>query len=139
MEHLKMQQNQPRRFGEWLRQRRQEARLSTTELARRADTTDATIVRIEHGQISAPAADKLARIAEALEVSLADVYAMAGYAVPAELPSFQPYLRRKYSQLPAGAIRDLDEAFASIVKRHGYVPEGPRHAEDEIAEDPLIK
>src|SRR4051794_29502407 len=92
-----------KRFGEWLRQRRREVGLGTTELAKRTGITDGTITRLEQGYIGTPDPRKLSRIAEALGLNLADVYAMAGYDAPAELPSFQPYLRRKYHDLPAEA------------------------------------
>jgi transcriptional regulator with XRE-family HTH domain len=128
------QQEQAKRFGEWLRSRRQEAGLGTTQLAKIVGVTDGTITRIEQGFIVTPAPDKLSRIAEALDLSLADVYAMAGYAVPDDLPSFQPYLRRKYRDMPAEAIDDLDKAFANIIKKHGYDPDGPRAGEDEYPE-----
>ena len=126
-----MQDHQAKRFGRWLSEQRQAAGISKRELARRAGMTDGTIVRIEQGVIDAPSPDKLARIAEALRLSLADVYSMAGYATPDDLPSFQPYLRRKYRDMPAEAISELDEAFSRIVGKHGYEPSGPRPGEDE--------
>lgn len=92
---------------------------------------DATIVRIEQGAFAAPRPDKLSRIAEALGLSLADVFALADYAVPDDLPSFQPYLRSKYRDMPAGAVDDLNKAFQRIVRKHGYQPGGPRDGEDE--------
>lgn len=133
-----MNEDQAKRLGEWLRQQRQEAGLFTTELARRAGTTDGTITRIEQGAIAAPDPRKLSRIAEALGLSLADVYAMADYAVPSDLPSFQPYLRRKYRNMPSGAIGDLEQAFERIIKKHGYDPDGPRDGEDEHPETASI-
>jgi|SRR5579859_1854168 len=134
-----MNKKQAKRFGAWLRQRRQEAGLSAIQLAKRTGTTDGTIVRIEQGQIASPAPAKLSRIAQALGLSLADVYAMAGYAVPNDLPSFQPYLRRKYRDMPARAVSDLDRAFRDIVKRHGYEPDGPKPGEDEQPDAESIK
>src|SRR3954469_19608738 len=101
-----MNQDQAKQLGNWLRQQRQDAGLSTVQLAKEVGTTDGTITRIEQGFIAAPDPHKLSRIAEALGLNLADVYAMAEYAVPGDLPSFQPYLRRKYGDLPAGAIED---------------------------------
>lgn len=92
---------------------------------------DATIVRIEQGAFAAPRPDKLSRIAEALGLSLADVFALADYAVPDDLPSFQPYLRSKYRDMPTGAVDDLNRAFERIIRKHGYQPEGPRDGEDE--------
>ena len=92
---------------------------------------DATVVRIEQGAFAAPRPDKLVRIAEALGLSIADVFGLADYAVPDDLPSFQPYLRSKYRDMPAGAVKDLNKAFERIIKQHGYEPDGPQDGEDE--------
>lgn len=126
-----IESDQVRRLGETLRARREELGLSQRQLAAQADINDATVVRLEHGEIAAPAPDKLSRIAAALDLPLADVFALADYVVPEELPSFQPYLRSRYRELPDAAIEDLDQAFARIVRRHGYEPDGPRPGEDE--------
>ena len=123
--------DQAKRLGHTLRTRREELGLSQRQLAAEAGVSDATIVRIEQGAFGAPAPDKLSRIAEALEMSLADVFALADYVVPTDLPSFQPYLRSRYRDMPDAAITDLDGAFARIVKKHGYQPEGPSKGEDE--------
>src|SRR5581483_8782122 len=126
-----MDKEHAKRFGRWLRAKRQEAGLSTIQLGKRAGMSDTTIVRFEQGAFSAPAPDKLARIADVLKLELADLYAMADYAVPDDLPSFQPYLRTKYRDLPQRAIADLNRAFTDIAKRHGYDPRGPSPGEDE--------
>ena len=123
---------QAKTLGRLLRARREELGLSSRQLAEQAAMDDATIVRIEQGAFAAPRPDKLSRIAEALGLSLADVFALADYAVPDDLPSFQPYLRTKYRDMPAEAFDDLNKAFARIVKKHGYAPDGPRDGEDEL-------
>jgi transcriptional regulator with XRE-family HTH domain len=122
---------QAKKLGRQLRKRREQLGLSLRQLAERAETTDTTIIRIEQGAYAAPAPDKLARIAEALDLSLADVFALADYAVPDDLPSFQPYLRTKYRDMPREAVDDLNKAFTRIVRKHGYDPEGPQRGEDE--------
>src|SRR2546421_10830129 len=126
-----MDQKRAKRFGQWLRQKRQAAGLGTTELAKRTGITDGTITRLEQGGIARPDPRKLSRIVEAINVALADIYAMAGYDAPGQLPSFRPYLRSKYRDLPADVIADLDHAVAKIIKKHGYDPEGPKPGEDE--------
>jgi transcriptional regulator with XRE-family HTH domain len=132
MEHLAhMKAQQAKELGKRLRARREELGLSAQQLAEQTDTTDGTILRIESGDIAAPRPDKLARIADALGISLADVYALADYAVPDELPTFRPYLRSKYRELPAQAVDDLNHAFERIIRKHGYDPEGPQTGEDE--------
>jgi transcriptional regulator with XRE-family HTH domain len=123
--------DQARRLGQTIRTRREALGLSQRQLAAQTGVNDATIVRIERGAFGAPAPDKLSRIADALDLSLADVFALADYVVPADLPSFQPYLRSRYRDLPDAAVEDLDRAFARIVKKHGYRPDGPADGEDE--------
>ena len=87
-------------LGSLLKQKRKALGLSLRQLAKLADVNDVNIFRLERGDCAAPAPDKLARIAEALGLSLADVYALADYAVPTDLPSFKPYLKTKYRGLP---------------------------------------
>ena len=65
----------------------------------------ATIARIKQGQFAAPGPDKLARIAEALGLNAAICSGSPDYTVPDDLPSFQPYLRSKYRDMPKGAVR----------------------------------
>jgi transcriptional regulator with XRE-family HTH domain len=122
---------QAKKLGHRLRERRAELGLSLRQLEKLADVDNGTIARIEQGAFSAPAPDKLARIAEALDLSLADVFGLAEYAVPGDLPSFQPYLRGKYRDMPAAAVDDLNKAFERIVRKHGYDPNGPQDGEDE--------
>lgn len=126
-----MNHGQAKRLGGWLRERRHEAGIGTTELAKRTGINDATITRIEQGAIASPDPHKLRLISQELDLNLADIYAMAGYAAPTDLPSFQPYLRRKYRDLPDEAIEDLERAFQRIIKKHGYKPNGPTRGEDE--------
>lgn len=130
-----MNPSQAKRLGEWLRERRHEAGIGTTELAKRTGINDATITRIEQGAIASPDPHKLRLISQELDLNLADVYAMAGYAAPTDLPSFQPYLRRKYRDLPDEAIEDLEQAFQRIIKKHGYEPDGPTGGEDETPDN----
>lgn len=95
----------------------------------------ATIVRLEQGAFAEPRPETLRVVAEALGVSLADVFAMADYVVPDELPAFTPYLRTKYRDLPAPAVEELERSFKRIAKRHGFNPAGPAPGEDEQPEE----
>lgn len=129
-----MDQEQAQELGQRLRERREQLGLSVRELAERADTTHTTVVRLEQGAYDAPAPDKLSRIAEALGLNLADVFALADYSVPSELPSFRPYLRTKYRDLPSPAVEELERSFKRIAKRHGLALDGPKPGEDEQPE-----
>jgi transcriptional regulator with XRE-family HTH domain len=114
-----MNEGQAKSLGQFLRRRRQELGLSKRQLAALTRMRDSTIVRIERGEFSAPRPDKLSRIAMALHLSLADVFARAAYFVPDELPSFDAYLRAKCPELPPPAAAELGHHFAELQQRYG--------------------
>lgn len=126
-----MEPEQAKRLGTYLREARQAKGLSARQLGDLTDINDATIVRFENGSFTAPAPDKLARIAGALDLSIADVFALAEYASPSELPSFTPYLRTKYRDLPDDAVEQIEKYVARLAKKHGVTLEGPAPGEDE--------
>lgn len=114
-----MNPEQAQALGHFLRTRRHALGLSTRRLATLADVPDSTIVRFEQGAYAAPSADKLARLAQALQVPLADIYALAAYVVPSDLPSIGPYLRAKYRDLSPEALDALSRDVAQVFVRHG--------------------
>lgn len=129
-----MEPEQAEELGRFLRQRREELGLSTRQLAAQTGINDVTIARIERGEFAAPRPDKLSKIAEALGLTVADVFALADYVTPDELPNFTPYLRSKYRGLPADAVADIERYAARLAKRHGVALEGPALGEDEAPE-----
>jgi transcriptional regulator with XRE-family HTH domain len=110
-----MNPQRAQRLGEFLRHRREELEMSARMLARLVNVRDSTIMRLERGAYAAPAADKLARIAEALKLELADVYALAEYVIPSSLPSFPHYLATRYPLLPQEAVTELHEHFSALI------------------------
>lgn len=116
-------------LGRLIRDRRESLGLSLRRVGDRVGATDTTIMRIESGEIRSPRADLLQALAEALEVPWADLFTAAGYTVPTELPSFRPYLRTKYRDLPAEALTELEDTFSDIARRYGT--NGPAPGEDE--------
>lgn len=100
-----MTPEQAKTLGRFLREHRSALDLSTHQLAARIGIDQATIVRLEQGAFAEPRPDTLRAVAEALGVSLADVFALADYVIPDDLPAFAPYLRSKYRDLPAPASR----------------------------------
>lgn len=116
-------------LGQLVRDRREALGLSLRQLGQRIGTTDTTVMRIESGEIANPRGEVLRALAEALEVPSADLFAAAGYTIPTELPSFRPYLRTKYGELPDQALRELERNFADIAKRYGSTEPAP--GEDE--------
>ena len=126
-----MEPEQAKRLGTYLREARQAKGLSARQLGDLTEINDATIVRFENGSFNAPAPDKLARIAKALDLPVADVFAHAEYASSSDLPSFTPYLRTKYRGLPDDATEQIEKYAARIAKKHGISLEGPAPGEDE--------
>ena len=110
-----MNQERSKRLGEFLRARREELGLSARHLARAVGVRDSTIMRLERGAYVAPAADKLARIAGQLKLELADVFALAEYAVPSALPSLPHYLRLRYPSLEREAIDELHDHLKTLL------------------------
>lgn len=129
-----MNEEQARALGAFLREHRTALGLSTRAVAAESGVDMATIVRLEQGAFAEPKPDTLRGVAEALGVSLADVFALADYTVPSELPNFQPYLRSKYRELPSPALEELERSFRRIARKHGYDPDGPMAGEDEQPE-----
>jgi transcriptional regulator with XRE-family HTH domain len=105
--------------------------LSAREVADRSGMADSNVLRLEQGAIANPRPETLKSLADVLDLDLSDLYTAAGYVQPQGLPSFEPYLRSKYSDLPASARRELEQSFARIAAKHGYDPNGPRPGEDE--------
>ena len=124
-----MQKQDAHALGTYLRSHREAKSLSARALAAAVGIDMAQIVRLEHGQVASPKADVLSRIAGTLELPLADVFGLAGYTTPAELPSFRPYMRAKYHRLPEDAVAELESLFAEIARKYGT--SGPRDGEDE--------
>lgn len=126
-----MDDKQAKSLGELLRQKREELGLTSRQLGEIAGLDGTTVLRFEEGAFAAPRPDKLARVAEALGLSLADVYALADYAVPADLPTFRPYLRTKYRGLPAEDVEKIEAYAARLARKHGIELAGPAPGEDE--------
>ncbi|WP_082530399.1 helix-turn-helix domain-containing protein [Aeromicrobium sp. Root344] len=126
-----MDKKQAQALGKLLRLSREKAGLSGRELADRSGMAASNVLRLEQGTIANPRPETLKSLADVLDLDLSDLYAAAGYIQPEGLPSFAPYLRSKYSGLPASAQRELETSFAKIAAKHGYDPNGPQPGEDE--------
>lgn len=127
-----MNPEQARALGSYLKEHRAALGLSTRVLAARCGVDMATIVRLEQGAFAEPRPDTLRSVAEALSVSLADVFARADYTVPSEL--VVPYLRARHRDLPPEAMSELEGYAQKLAKRHGIDLAGPAPGEDEQPE-----
>lgn len=132
-----MDDKQAQRLGAYLRQRRVHLGLSARAVAADMGVTHATVVRFEQGAFGTPNPEKLGSLAEILGLNLADIYTMADYPLPTELPSPGPYLRAKYRDLSPSALTKLTREVSALLERHGLDPTfGPAPGEDETPETP---
>lgn len=126
-----MDKKKSQALGKLLKDARKRLGLSAQEVGDRAGLADSNVLRLEYGAIANPRPETLKSLADVLGLDLADLYAVAGYVQPQGLPSFAPYLRSKYADLPASAKRELENSFRRIAAKHGYDPNGPGPGEDE--------
>src|SRR5579884_2514090 len=113
-----------RRIGKYVRARRLSLGLSLANAAEASNLDQSYWNRLENGYYQKPDPRLLPAIAETLQVDVADLYALAGYPVPKQLPGFQPYLRAKYD-LPPEAIADLERYFDLLRNYYGVPKEQP--------------
>jgi transcriptional regulator with XRE-family HTH domain len=114
-----MNQEQSQALGALIRARRLELGYTTYQLGAAAGVQNSTVVRIEQGKFAAPRPDKLAKFAQHLGMSVADLFGRAGYLVPHELPTFGTYLLTKYPDLPEMAMAELQSVFEKLTALHG--------------------
>lgn len=117
------------KLAQLLRAARERQGLSVRRVAQLAGVDAATVLRLEQGHIATPKADKLRAIGRVLAIADADLYTAAGWLAPAELPTFRPYLRSKYRELPPEAIEEIESVFERIARDYGA--QGPVNREDE--------
>lgn len=112
-----------------LRDKRAALQLSMRQVEAVSGVNSATIVRLERGGILAPQPETIKALAAALDLAVSDLFAVADWVPAKELPSFRPYLRAKYGQLPESAVAEMETFFERLARRHGAV--GPTDGEDE--------
>jgi transcriptional regulator with XRE-family HTH domain len=119
-------------LGDIIRERRHQLGFTQKELAESTGIAPAVLNRIESGQTNSPKRDKLVRLARVLDLDLADLFGDSGLSGTGDLlPSFQPYLRAKYGDLPPEAQDRLSQYFVRVQKEYGGSGSGPRKHEDE--------
>jgi transcriptional regulator with XRE-family HTH domain len=116
-------------LGARLRAAREDAKLSTRQLAAAVGVNSSQISRLERGTVGSPNIELLSRIANTLHLSLASVLDHAGFPMHRDLPHLVPYLRERYPELPEAAIIEMERYFDRLA--HEYGSEGPGPKEDE--------
>lgn len=115
-------------LAELLRVSRARKDLSAREVARRAGVDEATVRLLERSRIRHPRVDTVRAIAHVLGIPIADIYALVHWLPEDELPSFRPYMRAKYAELPDNAVAEIEQLVDDLTRRYGT---GPDDHEDE--------
>ena len=125
-------QSQDPQLAEVISNARKAKGLSTRAVAAEIGLDQSNIVRLENGAVTAPQPAVLDGLARVLDLDIADLYALAGYTKPSDLPAFTPYLRSKFADLPDAAHDELERSFRRVAKKYGYDANGPAAGEDEM-------
>lgn len=118
-------------LGQLIVRHRKQRGFTLDQLAAKSGVAASSIYRVEQGLHASPRADTLSKIADALDIPLADVFAAAGYSTSRDLPSFGVYLHSRYRDLPPRARRELETHFTQLLRRYG-----PKNGEDEHVTPP---
>ncbi len=106
--------------GEYLKQQRKAARLSTRQLAGRAglNKSGTTVSRIEAGEFTNPKAETLAAIADVLDISVTDLFTRAGYITQQDLPGLGVYLKAMFVGVPHDVLEQLETHIHTTTQPH---------------------
>ncbi|HEX3786161.1 MAG TPA: helix-turn-helix domain-containing protein [Pseudonocardiaceae bacterium] len=121
-----MTDEQALKLGAYIRSTRQAHGTTIRALAAQAGIDSGGLTRIEHGHAGMPRPDTLHSIAQALGVPLTDMFVLAGYIVPKDLPSVGPYLCAKYGCLDEEEARAITTIVERLAAVHGSNPARPR-------------
>lgn len=112
-------------LGRYIRTRRLALGLDVRTAAERAGIDHTYWHKLEHGRYRTPTPHYLKAVAKALDAPLTDLYGLVGYHQADELPSFAPYLRSKYTELPPEAVRDLERYYEMLRAYYGIPEDQP--------------
>jgi transcriptional regulator with XRE-family HTH domain len=106
------------KFAAYLTRRRRARKLNQTELAKLVGVGKSSVFNWEAGH-HRPDPAYLGKLADVLDVPLPDLYAAAGYTLPASLADVEPYLRARHPKLPNEAIAEATAFFRDLEGRYG--------------------
>lgn len=134
-----MNDEQARELGEYIRHLRAMHSMTVRALAAHAGVDSTGLSRLEGGKICVPSPNTLCRLAGALDTPVANLFTMAGYATPQDLPDIEYYLRTKYHILPESdraAITKEIEWLAGLYSLQSISAPGPdAYPENPTASD----
>lgn len=116
-------------IAERVRKRRIALGLSKRQAAGLVGCSYSTMSRLEAGR-QHPGPELLVRVADVFGMDARELFDVAGYPVPADLPELGPYVRMKFKDLPPNAFGEIETFVAFLRAKYGVAPE-PRDGADE--------
>jgi transcriptional regulator with XRE-family HTH domain len=98
-------------LGNLLRAEREAAGLSQAMFAAQIGVSRPYLSRLERGKYAHPSPGILARMAKLLHISADDLYAVTGYVLPTDLPSFGAYLRARHPDWPEAVLAEIEDFY----------------------------
>lgn len=107
--------------------------MSARQLAIAASVEPSGISRIESGERLTPTPEVLKRIANALELDLAVLFALRGIPIDPPPVTLAGFLEQTAGfPLPEVAVQEADRAIRAIIAKHRPVPESPGESRPEM-------
>ena len=116
-----MKQQQARMLGELIRQARKRKGLGQAALAKKSGSDLRTIARIEEGQSLNPEINRLALIADALDIEPQSVEKLTDHRLSRELVGTRVYFRAKHGfRLSDKQCREIEAIAARLHQEHSW-------------------
>jgi transcriptional regulator with XRE-family HTH domain len=108
----------PSTFADFLKSKREELGLNRTDMALKLEISRTQLTRLEAGVNKRPSPTLLMRLLKLKEIreQPGDLYALAGYIPPSDLPAFVPYLRAMHPDWTDETITMLDQIHDFLCK-----------------------
>ena len=108
---------EPATLGAFVRQKRVAAGISQRQLADKANVSVSNISRLESGFHPTPSLELLKRVAEVLDLDIAELLSYRGIPMPEGSTGLKVYLRRQY-RLPDRGVAEAQAAVEQIAARY---------------------
>jgi transcriptional regulator with XRE-family HTH domain len=113
-------------LGSFLRRAREEARMTSRQVGELVGANSSTVLRIEQGLIASPKLEVLKRLANVLEVDLADLFALCGIPVTSPSMNLAAYLEHLAGRpVPEAAVAEAQAAIQTILDKYRPQPDRP--------------
>jgi transcriptional regulator with XRE-family HTH domain len=113
-----MTEAQARQLGKLIARTRERKGWSFRQLVRESDIPQTWIVKLERGDFASPAPERLARLAEVLDIDPERIDQITRGYLSESMPEVRTYFRSKYD-LPDGAIGQIEDLVTELREEYG--------------------